>query len=105
MQVYESNINYKKMEKLKESKKRVLRKILILVGVMFLSVYAIGQAGNNTWNVIEYGGYNNGKELNTKIIQKLIDTCSASGGGTVYFPPGDYLTGAFIIKSNVTMYL
>ncbi len=93
------------MEKLKESKKRVMRKIFILAGVMFLSVYAIGQAGNNTWNVIEYGGHNNGKELNTKIIQKLIDTCSASGGGTVYFPPGDYLTGAFIIKSNVTMYL
>ncbi len=27
------------------------------------------------------------------------------GGGTVYFPPGEYLTGSFIMKESVTLYI
>ena len=93
------------MKNVKKSGNWLIFKVFMLIWVMLLSSFAIGKASNNTWNIIEHGGYNNGKELNTTIIQKLIDTCSITGGGTVYFPPGDYLTGAIIIKSNVTIYL
>src|SRR4051794_6153887 len=36
----------------------------------------------------------------TKAIQKAIDECAKSGG-TVSFKPGEYVTGALFLKSNV----
>lgn len=39
----------------------------------------------------------------TSTIQLAIDSCSAQGGGTVYFKPGSYLTGALFLKDNVNL--
>ncbi|SFC45105.1 Pectate lyase superfamily protein [Zunongwangia mangrovi] len=41
----------------------------------------------------------------TDVIQSAIDEASAKGGGTVYFPAGEYLTGAIRLKSNITLHL
>jgi polygalacturonase len=57
------------------------------------------------YNVFDYGVSGDGTTMNTKAFQNLIDTCSKNGGGTIYFPPGDFLTGAFSIKDNVNIYL
>ncbi len=46
-----------------------------------------------------------GTTLNTAPIQKAIDECSASGGGTLVFTAGRYLTGTIQIKSNITLRL
>ena len=45
------------------------------------------------------------KTLNTPAIQKAIDDCSSSGGGTLTIPPGKYLTGTLLLKDNVTLHL
>jgi glycosyl hydrolase family 28 len=37
----------------------------------------------------------------TKAIQNAIDDCAKAGGGVVTFKPGDYVTGALFLKSNV----
>jgi len=37
----------------------------------------------------------------TKAIQKAIDDCAKARGGVVVFKPGEYVTGALFIKSNV----
>ena len=37
----------------------------------------------------------------TKAIQQAIDRCAKSGGGIVTFKPGNYVTGALFLKSNV----
>ena len=37
----------------------------------------------------------------TKAIQKAIDDCAKSGGGVVTFKPGNYVTGALFLRSNV----
>jgi polygalacturonase len=37
----------------------------------------------------------------TKEIQKSIDDCAKAGGGVVTFKPGNYVTGALFLKSNV----
>jgi hypothetical protein len=37
----------------------------------------------------------------TAAIQQAIDACTAAGGGMVTFAPGDYLTGALFLRSNV----
>src|SRR5439155_9541502 len=41
----------------------------------------------------------------TRVIQKAIDDCSKAGGGVVTFKPGNYLTGALFVKSNVNLRL
>lgn len=57
------------------------------------------------YNVLEYGINNDGKTMNTGKIQSLIDKVSEMGGGTVYFPPGDYLTGTFYLRSYIDLHL
>ena len=42
-----------------------------------------------------------GKTDNTLIIQKAIDSCSLTGGGSVIIPMGTFLTGPIFFKSNV----
>ena len=52
------------------------------------------------------GAKNDGKTLNTAIIQAAIDECSLSGGGTVYVAGGGkYLTGTLNMKSFVTLHI
>ncbi|MEL7162411.1 MAG: glycosyl hydrolase family 28 protein, partial [Bacteroidota bacterium] len=41
----------------------------------------------------------------TRVIQQLIDSCHATGGGTVFFAAGDYLTGSLELKENVFLEL
>jgi hypothetical protein len=42
-----------------------------------------------------------GRTNSTKAIQQAIDDCAKGNGGTVSFKPGDYVTGALFLKSNV----
>lgn len=62
----------------------------------------------NTWpvfNIHDFGARGNGVFLNTKVIQSAIDQCNRNGGGTVFFPPGVFLTGTLELKTNVNLYL
>ena len=56
-------------------------------------------------NVRDRGATGDGKRFDTKAIQDAMDACSASGGGTVYVPPGTYLTGTLVLKSRVNLHL
>jgi Glycosyl hydrolases family 28 len=58
-----------------------------------------------TFDVRAHGAAGDGKTLDTKAINTAIDACNAAGGGVAYLPPGDYLSGTVVIKSNVTLYL
>ena len=58
-----------------------------------------------TFNVAEYGIKNDGITVNTSKIQSLIDECEENGGGTIYFPVGEYVTGTLYMKNNVHLYL
>ena len=57
------------------------------------------------FNVRQFGATGNGKTLDTVAINLSIEACSRMGGGIVYLPPGTYLSGTVILKSNVTFYL
>jgi polygalacturonase len=54
---------------------------------------------------MQYGAVGRKKTNDTVSIQKAIDEANNAGGGTVYFPPGNYLSGTLFLKSNVTLYL
>ena len=44
-----------------------------------------------------------GKKLCTDLINKTIVKAANEGGGTIYFPAGEYLTAAIHMKSNITI--
>ena len=58
-----------------------------------------------TYNAIEFGAQADGRAKDTQSIQKAIEACSERGGGTVYFPPGTYLTGSLHLRQRVALYL
>src|SRR5258708_4040123 len=55
------------------------------------------------FNVRDFGTAGDGVHLDTAGINKAIETCIKTGGGTVYLPPGRYLTGTIEVKSHVTL--
>ena len=57
------------------------------------------------FSVKKTGATGDGKILDTIPIQKTINNCAESGGGTVIVPPGEYLTGALELLSNVELHL
>jgi polygalacturonase len=56
-------------------------------------------------NVRDHGADPSGGKSCTIIINSIIDSLSAKGGGTVFFPAGTFLTGPIVMKSNITLYL
>ena len=56
-------------------------------------------------NVRDYGASGDGRTLDTRAIQSAIDACRQAGGGTVYVPAGDYVTGSLFLASHLTLHL
>ena len=54
-------------------------------------------------DVRDYGAVGDGKALDTASIRKAAEACRNAGGGTLLFPPGEYLTGQFDLYSNTTL--
>jgi polygalacturonase len=57
------------------------------------------------FNVRDYGAAGDGKGKDTEAIGRAVDDCAKAGGGTVYLPPGTYLSGTVVLKENVTFEL
>ncbi len=74
---------------------------------MLLQTFVIAAlaAPVSLFDVTSYGARGDGKSLDTAAVQKAIDACHQAGGGVVYLPRGDYLTGTLVLKSNVTLHL
>ena len=51
-----------------------------------------------------HGATGDGTSLDTAAIQRAIDAC-ASMGGTVFLPPGRYLSGTLFLRSDVTLHI
>jgi len=56
-------------------------------------------------NVKDSGAIGNGKIIDTRAINKAIESAAAAGGGTVFFPAGTYLSFSIRLESNITIYL
>ena len=46
-----------------------------------------------------------GEKVQTSLIQKGIDLCASSGGGTVYMPSGLFISGTLYMRSDVFLHL
>ena len=82
-----------------------------LIGAGFLGSFAAPpveppeKAGNNIFNVRDFGATGNRGDNATMPVRSAIDACTAAGGGTVYVPPGDYTVGTLQLKDNVNLNL
>lgn len=77
---------------------------------LIIAIFAItllaSTTGAETFNISDFGATNDGATLNTISIQKAIDTCNESGGGTVMIDGGGiYRTGTLYLKSHVTLHV
>lgn len=61
------------------------------------------QAQTKVFNVRDFGATGDGKTLDTRAIQKALDTCGRAGGGTVQFPAGTYLSQPLTLRSKTTL--
>ncbi|KAA6345129.1 Polygalacturonase [termite gut metagenome] len=58
-----------------------------------------------TYNLQELGADVTGKIKCSDLINKTIEKAFSEGGGTLYFPAGEYFTGAIYMKSNITLHI
>ncbi|MCC6124290.1 MAG: glycoside hydrolase family 28 protein [Pirellulales bacterium] len=62
-------------------------------------------AAEQIFDIRDQGAVPDGKTLCTAAIQKAIDRCADAGGGTVYLPPGIWLSGTIELRSGVALKL
>ena len=89
--------------------KRRLMYVLILLLIMNIGCSSRQQSAtglrDNFYNVKFYGARGDGTAVESNAINKAISAASNAGGGTVYFPPGNYLTGSIRLKSNICLFI
>ena len=79
--------------------------VLIVLLISSLTFVRAQLSSKTTYNVRDYGAIGDGKTPDTWAINQAIATCSAAGGGTVYFPGGNYLSGSIHLQSNIDLFI
>ncbi|HET7538101.1 MAG TPA: glycoside hydrolase family 28 protein [Candidatus Didemnitutus sp.] len=75
-----------------------------LIGLAFAtSLFA--QTPARVFDVRAHGAAGDGKAIDTVAINQAIDAAAKAGGGTVFFPAGNYLSYSIHLKSHVALYL
>jgi polygalacturonase len=77
-------------------------KALIVLLLLSLTAYPSAQ---KHFNVRDFGAKGDGKQLDTEAINAAVIKASQAGGGTVYFPAGEYLSFSIRLRSNITLHL
>lgn len=75
--------------------------VLSLLGLFVL----VGAQAQPYLSVKDFGATGKKDQLATAMIQQTIDRAAGQGGGTVYFPAGDYTTATIQLKPNVRLFL
>jgi polygalacturonase len=79
---------------------------LYLIAI-FLSIFCetVTSQASKWINIVEVGGVADGKSILTNAMKDALKRIDQQGGGTIYFPPGEYLSGPIHMKSNTTLYI
>ena len=79
----------------------VKRNLAVLLVFIAISV----SAKQTVYDITGFGAKGDGKTNNTKAINAAIEAASKNGGGTIYFPAGNFLSYTILLKSKITLYL
>jgi len=66
---------------------------------------AIAQAAGPGFNILDYGAHNDGSSSSTEAFHSAIRAAQAAGGGTVYVPAGNYVTGPIELVSDLVLHI
>ncbi|MCX8036938.1 MAG: glycosyl hydrolase family 28 protein [Candidatus Sumerlaeia bacterium] len=76
-----------------------------LIPAVLVLMQAVSSVYAASFDVRAYGAKGDRKTNDQKAIQAALDACAKAGGGTVYFPAGDYLSGSLRIPSRITLHI
>lgn len=76
-----------------------------LLSALSLLIGSTAWSAAPVFNVMDYGAHNDGSAAATEAIRSAIQAAKAAGGGTVYFPAGNYVTGPIELVSNLVLNL
>ena len=76
-----------------------------LIFSLFIFCSLISNASGVYYNVTDYGAKGDGLTNNTLAINAAIEAAAKNGGGTVFFPAGEYLSFTIHLKSKITLHL
>ena len=62
-------------------------------------------AQQKTFDITAFGAVGDGVTNNTVFIQKAIDSAAAKGGGRVFVPKGNFVTGVITLRSGVELFV
>lgn len=79
--------------------------IFVLVPCATAPSLAQPGAAGPVFNVMNYGARNDGSAMATDAFRAAIAAAQRAGGGTVYVPAGNYISGPIEMVSNLTLYV
>lgn len=82
--------------------------MILVINVCFVSAILASASGfpstivkvKKQFPINDFGSIGDGKRLNTRDIQAVIDRCSAEGGGIIVVPKGIFLTSSIFLKQG-----
>jgi polygalacturonase len=80
-------------------------KVFIAILFFYLVLSSSKNAAQVFLNVKDFGARGNGTALDSKAINKAIETAAKAGGGTIYLPAGNYLCGSIRLKNNISFFI
>src|SRR5579884_1281166 len=74
----------------------------LLLTITFLPASA---ATSPFFNVVDYGARRDGSGPSTDAFRAAVQAAKTAGGGTIFVPAGDYITGPIELASNTVLYV
>jgi polygalacturonase len=74
-----------------------------ILAVLAMLPLLAAQPRAGVFDVKSFGAKGDGQTQDREAINRAVDAAAAAGGGTVYFPPGTYVTGSIRLRSNLTL--
>ena len=84
-----------------------MRRILAcptVLAILSLIPVTPASAAGPFFNIVDYGAHQDGSAPATEAFRAAIHAAKAAGGGTVYVPAGQYVSGPIELVSNLTLY-
>ena len=72
--------------------------------VVFTLFFSVSESQKIFYNVKDLGAKGDGTASDTRAINKAIEDAALAGGGTIYFPAGNYLSGSIHLKNNICLF-